>query len=166
MFILKRRFSSIIRGNFVLLIQRVFGKEFQSKYFPSLIERQAIAKIKYEEITKELLKLSENELTINEKKTIENITEKDLSTLTIAQLKTLGDLRFKGEKLSQDLQLAVKAWKLASEQGDIESSYSYAASLRAGKGIEANHPEALRIFNELATKHNHVFSHVSLNLLF
>lgn len=162
---IRRLFSTnireIIRLNTVKLIERIFGTEIRRKIILNDHERRNNAFKVLTNVKKQLLKLSEPKLTKEQQEMFDTLTEDKLNDYTTQQLKLIGDYKFKGEIVQKDLNLAVKAWKLAGERGDLDAAYSYAAALRIGSGCIPDKSEAFRILQDLSRTKNHAFSTVS-----
>jgi hypothetical protein len=91
-----------------------------------------------------------------------NLSEADLSMLSLENLEELGRAYSEGVHLKKDYEKAVEIWRLASAQGSLTAKFSYASLMRDGNGVDKNESLAFELFKELATKHDYAAGHVSI----
>lgn len=123
------------------------------------LERKAASQAILANARKKLTQASTNYQTSND---IDTWTETDLSSLSEKQLMEFAQYHFQGGK-SRNAELAVKAWKEASDRGNKDALYSYGACLRSGIGIAKDPVHALEVLLSLAESHNNPFAHVSIS---
>jgi TPR repeat protein len=156
---LRRAFSSGHGSGPRSFFERIIKPLFQ--FSPSAtgagdIERKAKSQAILANVRKKLTQASTNYQTSND---IDTWTETDFVSLTDNQLMELAQYHFQGGK-SRNAELAVKAWKEASDRGNKDALYSYGACLRSGIGVAKDPVHALEVLLTLAESHNNPFAHV------
>lgn len=118
------------------------------------------------EAIKELSIGAGNTYEMHEIAQMEAWNEEHLQELTSEQLMALAKIRYLGSpQLKQDEVLAAKAWQVASDRGVAEASYSLAACLREGKGVDKDPDEAYRLLSGLAANHDHPHAHYACGIM-
>jgi TPR repeat protein len=150
----------------VRLILKAFLKEENFKRIyagKDIFTIKATAYSVYRQSVKELSLGAANSANATDLPTnIDDITEADLESLSDEALMSLAKNRYQGTNgVEKNLPLAVKAWTIASRKGNIEASYSLAACLREGVGIEKNPKEAFAILLPLAEGYQNPYAQVS-----
>jgi TPR repeat protein len=112
---------------------------------------------------KELSEGSAKALALPASFTLRKWDSTNLDDLSLDQLEDLGRAHFEGidEHLPKNVSRAVEVFKFASDRGSQTASYSYAACLKDGIGVEKDTSAAFTQLSSLANDKNYNLAHVS-----
>jgi TPR repeat protein len=112
---------------------------------------------------KELSEGSAKALALPASVTLRQWDSTSLDDLSLDQLEDLGRAHFEGidEHLPKNVTRAVEVFKFASDRGSQAASYSYAACLKDGIGVEKDASAAFTQLSALANEKNYNLAHVS-----
>lgn len=125
------------------------------------------AHIALRDAVKELSKGSATPPSLPPTLTIQEWMNKDLTNLNIYQLEQLARAYHEGISgiIDQNSVKAVEIWKFAMDRGSKNASYSYAASLRDGVGVERNIIAAFGILKKLADEDQYNLAYYAVGMM-
>jgi TPR repeat protein len=125
------------------------------------------AHVALRDAVKELSKGSATPQSLPPSPTIQEWMTTDLTNLNIYQLEQLARAYHEGMSgiIDQNSVKAVEIWKFAMDLGSKNASYSYAASLRDGVGVERNFIAAFEILKKLADEDQYNLAYYAVGLM-